>query len=62
MLLFYANKGFYSRMSFESDIIDYAITRKRLDAAKTQNIIDHMQDVLCYIREKLNKTQLIMIE
>ena len=49
-------------MSFEFDIIDYVITRKRLDVAKTQNIIDRMQDVLCYIREKLNKTQLAIIE
>ena len=62
MLSFYANKGFYSRISFELNIIDYIITRKRLDVAKTQNIIDRMQDVLCYIREKLNKTQLIIIE
>ena len=62
MLFFYANKGFHSRINFGPDIIDYAITRKRFDVIKTQNIIDRMQDVLCYIREKLNKTQLIMIE
>ena len=62
MLFFYANKGFHSRISFESNIIDYVITRKRLDVIKTQNIINRMQDVLDYIREKLNKTQLIMIE
>ena len=35
VLFFYANKGFHSRISFESNIIDYIITRKRLDAAKT---------------------------
>ena len=62
MSLFYANKGFHSRMSFGPDIIDYVITRKRLDVTKIQNIIDRIQDVLCYIREKLNKTQLIIIE
>ena len=49
-------------MSFGFDIIDYVITRKRFDVVKTQNIIDHMQDVLGYIREKLKKSQLIMIE
>ena len=49
-------------MNFGSDIIDYVITRKRFHIIKTQNIIDRMQDVLDYIREKLNKTQLIMIE
>ena len=62
MSFFYANKEFHSRISFGFDIIDYVIIRKRLDVIKTQNIIDRMQDVFCYIREKLNKTQLIMIE
>ena len=42
MLFFYVNKGFYSRMSFGSNIIDYVIIRKRLDAAKAQNIIDRI--------------------
>ena len=55
MSLFYANKGFHPYMSFNFDIIDYVITRKRLDAIKTKDIIDHMQDVLVYIRENLNK-------
>ena len=49
-------------MSFSPDIIDYAITRKRLDVIKTKDIIDRMQDVFIYIREKINKAQLIMIE
>ena len=56
MLFFYANKEFHPRISFELNIIDYVIIRKRLDVTKAQNIIDRMQDVLCYIREKLNKT------
>ena len=42
MLFFYANKGFHPHMSFGSDIIDYVITRKRFDAAKTQDIIDRI--------------------
>ena len=62
VLFFYANKGFYSRMSFNFDIVDYVIIRKRLDVAKTKNIIDRIQDVFIYIREKMNKAQLIMIE
>ena len=49
-------------MSFSSDIIDYVIIRKRFDVIKTENIIDRMQDVFVYIREKINKIQLIMIE
>ena len=62
MSLFYVNKEFHSRISFGSDIIDYAITRKRLNVIKTQNIIDRIQDVLDYIREKLKKSQLTIIE
>ena len=54
--LFYVNKEFHPYMSFILDIINYVITRKRLNAIKTKNIIDHMQDVLVYIRENLNKT------
>ena len=39
---FYANKGFHSRISFGFNIIDYVIIRKRLNAAKTQDIIDRI--------------------
>ena len=49
-------------MSFSFNIIDYVIIRKRLDVIKIKDIIDRMQDVFTYIREKINKTQLIMIE
>ena len=62
MSFFYANKGFHPRISFNFDIIDYVITRKRLDAIKTQDIIDRIQNVLDYIREKLKKSQLIIVE
>ena len=62
VLFFYINKGFHSRISFNRDIIDYVIIRKRLNVVKTQDIIDRIQDVFGYIREKLNKAQLIIIE
>ena len=62
MSLFYVNKGFHSRISFNSNIIDYVIIRKRFDVVKTKDIIEYMQNVLVYIRENLNKTQLVMIE
>ena len=39
---FYANKGFHFRISFNFNIIDYIITRKRFDAIKAKDIIDHM--------------------
>ena len=49
-------------MSFNFNIINYVITRKRLNVIKTKDIIDRMQDVFVYIREKINKTQLAIIE
>ena len=49
-------------MSFNLDIINYAITRKRLNVIKTKDIINRMQDVFIYIRERMNKAQLIIIE
>ena len=62
VLLFYANKEFHFRMSFIFDIIDYVIIRKRFDAIKAKDIINHMQDVFIYIRENLNKAQLVIIK
>ena len=59
---FYANKEFHFHINFNFNIIDYVITRKRLDVIKIKDIIDRIQDVLVYIREKLNQTQLTMIE
>ena len=40
--LFYANKGFHFHMSFNFDIIDYVIIRKRFDIVKAKDIIDHI--------------------
>ena len=42
VLFFYANKEFHVYMSFNSNIIDYFITRKRLNAIKIKDIIDHI--------------------
>ena len=59
---FYTNKGFHSYISFNPDIINYVITRKRLNVVKAKDIINHMQNVLAYIRDNLNKTQFAMIK
>ena len=39
MISFYFNKDFHSRMSFNSDMIDYEIIRERLKARKANDII-----------------------
>ena len=52
---FYINKKFHLRISFNSNIIDYVIIRKRLNAAKAKDIIDYMQNILVFIRNKFDK-------
>ena len=42
VISFYINKGFYSRMSFSKDFTTYAITRKRLDIVKVEDIANNM--------------------
>ena len=42
MLFFYTNKEFHFRINFNSNIIHYAIIRKRFDAAKAKDIIDQI--------------------
>ena len=48
-------------MSFSKDFTAYAITRKRLDVAKVENIADNMQKVLKYIRDNMDRAQKAMI-
>ena len=62
MSFFYINKGFYFYISFNFNIINYIIIRKRFNVIKIKNIIDYMQDVFICIRDNLNKTQFAMIE
>ena len=56
MSLFYINKDFHFHISFNFNIINYIIIRKRFNAIKVKNIIDYMQDILVYICDNLNKT------
>jgi len=39
MISFYFNKEFHSQMSFDSDITDYKITCKCLEARKVDDIV-----------------------
>ena len=40
--LFYINKGFYFYISFNFNIINYIIIRKRFNIIKIKNIIDYI--------------------
>ncbi len=57
LILFFMNKSFHSRMSFDSDIIEYESTRERLQINQVKNISEQMNKTLIFAREALIKTQ-----
>jgi len=59
MISFYFNKDFHLRMSFNSDMTDYKITRKRLEARKVNDIVIQMKKLLIFDRQQLEKTKQI---
>ncbi len=60
MILFYFNKEFHSRMSFDSDTTDYETTRERLEVRKADDIVIQMKELLNFNRQQLKKTKLII--
>jgi len=57
LTLFFMNKSFHSRMSFDPDIIEYESIRERLQIAQIENIFNHMNKTLIFAREALIKTR-----
>jgi len=57
LTLFFMNKSFHSRMSFDPDIIEYESTRERLQIIRVEDIFDHMNKTLIFAREALIKTR-----
>jgi len=49
------NKNFHSRMSFDSDIIEYESTCERLQIDRVKNISEQMNKTLIFAREALIK-------
>ncbi len=60
MTLFYFNKEFHSRMSFDSDMTDYKTTCERLEVRKADDIVIQMKELLNFNRQQLKKTKLII--
>ncbi len=58
MILFYFNKEFHSRMSFDSDTTDYETTCERLEVRKADDIVIRMKELLNFNRQQLKKTKL----
>ena len=48
MTSFYFNKSFHSRMSFDSDTINYETTCERFEARKADDIIIQMKELLIF--------------
>ncbi len=57
LTLFFMNKSFHSRMSFDSDIIEYESTRERLQIDRVKNISEQMNKTLIFAHEALIKTR-----
>ncbi len=57
LTFFFMNKNFHSRMSFDSDIIEYESTREHLQINRVKNISEQMNKTLIFAREALIKTQ-----
>ncbi len=57
LILFFMNKNFHSRMSFDSDIIKYESTREHLQINRVKNISEQMNKTLIFAREALIKTR-----
>ncbi len=62
LILFFMNKSFHSRMSFDSDIIEYESTYERLQIIRVEDIFDHMNKMLIFAREALIKTRKQMMK
>ncbi len=57
LTLFFMNKNFHSRMSFDSDIIKYESTRECLQIAQVKDRFDHINKTLIFAHEALIKTR-----
>ncbi len=62
LTFFFMNKNFYSRMNFDSDIIEYESIRERLQIVRIEDIFKHMNKTLIFAREALIKTRKRMMK
>ncbi len=61
LTLFFMNKRFHPRISFDSDIIEYESIRERLQIDRVKNISEQMNKTLIFAREALIKTREQMV-
>ncbi len=60
MTLFYFNKSFHSRISFDSDTTNYETIYERLKARKADDIIIQMKELLIFDHQQLKKMKQII--
>ncbi len=60
MTSFYFNKSFHSRMSFDSDTIDYETTCECLETRKADDIVIWIKELLSFNHQQLKKTKQII--
>ncbi len=60
MTSFYFNKNFHSRMSFNSDMINYETIHECLEARKADDIIIWIKELLIFDCQQLKKTKQII--
>jgi hypothetical protein len=58
--IFFLNKSFHSRMSFNLNSIEYEITRVRIEADKVKNIFKHMKQSLTVTKQALKRIRITM--
>ena len=54
--LFFANKGFYSRISFSPNTTKYKTIRERLLVAKAEDITGTMKNVLDFVTQNIKES------
>ena len=59
-VFFYMNKNFHSRMSFSLNTSNYDLTRKRIEAEKTDDIVNRMQKLLKFDQKHMKKIRSTM--
>ncbi len=57
---FFLNKNFHSHMSFDSNSIEFEITRAKIEAGKAKNIFEHMKWSLALIKQVLTRVRVTM--
>ena len=57
---FFLNKNFHSRISFDSNLIEYEITRAKIETDKAKDIFEHIKRSLTLTKQTLTRFRITM--